>query len=108
MKEFQIPRGGRKPESGIGWIVGEISGCEHAKGRPLLSAIVVRADSKTKVCLQGHPGGGFFGLDIIPAHLRRSPSTYSNLALTSDEQRFIEEEQERVWNYWKTHDDDGL
>jgi hypothetical protein len=59
MKEFGIARGGRKPKMGIGWIVGEISGYENAKSRPLLSAIVVKAGSKTKVCSQGHPGGVF-------------------------------------------------
>jgi len=108
MKEFGIPRGHPKPGIGIGYVVGEISNYEYSQGRPLLSAIVVRADSRTGICPLGHPGGGFFGLDGIPVHLERSPGVYSNPTLSADEQRFVKEEQERVWDYWRTHNVDDL
>ena len=107
MREFGIPRGHPKPGIGIGKVVGEISRYEHSKGRPLLSAIVVLAASKTKTRPQGHPGGGFFGLDGIPVHLRRPSGTHQNPALTADEEEFVKEEQERVWNYWQIHNDDN-
>jgi len=107
MRKFGIPRGHRKPGIGIGSVVGQISEYEHSKGRPLLSVIVVRADSKTKKCPQGHPGGGFLGLDGVPLHLRRSPGAFSD-PLTIKEQEFIKEEQQRVWDYWKAHDDDDV
>ena len=100
MREFGIPRGNPKPGIGIGSVVGEISEYEHSKGRPLLSGIVVRADSKTKKCPQGHPAGAFFGLDGVPLCLRRSQDAFSD-PLTIKEQKFIKKEQERVWNYWK-------
>ncbi len=107
MGEFGLPRGHPKPGIGIGWVVGEISGYEHSKGRPWLSAIVVLAASKTKTRPQGHPGGGFFGLDGIPVHLRRPSDAHQNSALTADEEEFVKEEQERVWDYWQTHNDDN-
>jgi hypothetical protein len=50
MKEFQIPRGHPKPGIGIGSVVGEISNYEYSKGRPLISAIVVGANSRTRIC----------------------------------------------------------
>ncbi len=106
MREFGIPRGHPKPGIGIGWVVGEISEYEHSKGRPLLSVIVVRADRKTRMCPQGHPGGGFFGLDGIPLHFKRPSGAFSD-PLTIKEQEFVKEEQERVWDYWKVHDDNG-
>jgi len=106
MKEFRIPRGHPKPRIGIGGIVGEISDYEYSEGRPLLSAIVVRVNSGTEICPKGHPGGGFFGLDGISTHLiRRTAKSQQNPTLTTAEQRFVKEEQEKVWNYWRTHRD---
>jgi len=103
MREFGIPRGHSKPGVGIGSVVGEISEYEHSKGRPLLSVIAVGADSETRTCHQGHPSGGFFGLEGVPLHLRRSPDVFSD-RLTIKEQEFVKKEQEEVWDYWKTHD----
>lgn len=106
MNEFKVPRGHPKSGIGIGWKVYEISNYEYSKGRPLLSSIVVRANSETEVCPQGHPSGGFFAEDDgIPEHLKRSERTCQNPTLSPDEQKFVKEEQERVWNYWRTHDD---
>ena len=105
MKEFGIPRGHQKPEIGIAGAVDAINGYERAKGHPLLSAIVVRANSKTKICPKGHPGGGFFGLEGIPGHLKRFKD-HTKATLTTGEKEFVREEQEKVWSYWKTHDDE--
>ena len=102
MREFRIPRGHRNPGIGIGAVAGAISEVEHSQGRPMLSAIVVRADSRTRASPQGHPGGGFLGLDAIPASLKRSPSAQQIAALTAEEQKYVREEQERVWRYWRT------
>ena len=103
MKEFKIPRGSPKPGVGIGSVLGSISEQEYAQGRPLISAIAVRANSKTKICPKGTPGAGFLGLPGIPAHLHRPPSQHSNPRLTVEEQQFINAEQERVWVYWRSH-----
>ncbi len=102
MKQFGIPRGHRKSGIGIGSVLGEISKYERRNGRPLLSAIVVRAGSKTRVCPKGHTGGGFFGLPGIPLRLKRSASTHGIGSLTRKEQEFVRKEQERVWSYrWR-------
>jgi len=102
MKEFGIPRGHRKPGVGIGHVVGEISEHEHSQGRPLISAIVVRANSGTAICPKGVPGGGFFGLPGIPSRLARSESDWANPQLTKEEQKFLLAEQHRVWQYWRS------
>ncbi|MDZ7262613.1 MAG: hypothetical protein ONB05_10980 [candidate division KSB1 bacterium] len=105
MKAFHIPRAHPKPGIGIGSVVGEISEYEHSNSRPLLSVIVVGAGSKTKMCPKGHPGGGFLGLSGVPSHLRRS-STNFYAPLTLKEQEFVWNEQQKVWKYWKAHNDD--
>ncbi|NOX54435.1 MAG: hypothetical protein GXP27_08330 [Planctomycetes bacterium] len=104
MKEFRIPRGHPTPGIGIGWVVGEISEYEHSEGRPFLSVIVVKAGSETRICPKGHPGGGFFSVVGLPPHLKRDTDEFSE-RLTIEEQNFVKEEQERVWDYWTTHED---
>ncbi len=92
-----IARGGhRSAENRIGNIVGDISDSEYNNGRPLLSSIVVHKGDR-------YPAGGFFGLDGIPEPLKRDEKHYSK-PLTSEEKKFAEEEQKRVWDYWKKHD----
>lgn len=54
---------------------------EHSKGRPLLTAIVV---SQKGIC-----GSGFFEMS------RRGGAQFT------DEARFQDEEQKRVFAYWK-------
>jgi len=98
MKEFHINR------RWIGGIVGRISEDEHKKGRPRLSAIVVRARSETNVCPLGTPGGGFFGIPDLPAFIKREESEFTN-KLSIQEQQFIAEEQKKAWEYWQSHDD---
>jgi hypothetical protein len=96
MKEFGIGR------NKIGGVVGEISNYEAAQGRPQISSIVVRSDSRTKSYPHGNPGGGFFGLDGIPKGLRRPASAHADSTLTSKEKEYIKREQERVWDTnWK-------
>jgi len=99
MKSFGISR------RYIGAVVGEISGHEYSKGRPLMSAIVVRSNSSTSTCPKGVPGGGFFGLSGVPSRLRRPESAYGDSRLTELEQQFARWQQEEVWKYWRTHDD---
>jgi hypothetical protein len=101
MKEFGIPRGHRKPGIGIGHVVGDISEHEHDNERPLISAIVVRANSGTTICPKGIPGGGFFGLPGIPSILSRSESEWANPKLTEKEQKFVLAQQQKVWQYWR-------
>jgi hypothetical protein len=103
MEEFGIPRGNPKPGVGIGAVVGDISQHENDQGRPLISAIVVRAQTGTEIRPKGTPGGGFFGLPGIPNHLNRPASEHSNQRLTEEEQQFIKAEQQRVWEYWRSH-----
>ncbi len=43
----------------FGRLLGEVSHAEYAKGRPLLTAVVVRDDT-------GEPGKGFLGLEGFP------------------------------------------
>lgn len=103
MKEFRIPRGHKKPNIGIGGVVGKISEYEHSNNRPLLSVIVVRA-GKSKDFPLGHPGGGILGLPGIPRHLVRKSVDHTNPKLNDEEVRFLQEEQDKVWKYWKSHD----
>jgi hypothetical protein len=97
-KTYRIPRGHPTPGIGIGHVVGNISEFESSKGRPLLSAIAVRAETEL-------PGGGFFGQIGIPKHLRRPESLWGDNRLTPAEMQFVIEEQKRVWDYWNTHED---
>ncbi len=103
MKEFGIPRGHPKPGVGFGYVEGIISEHEYTQGRPLISAIVVGAQSSTKICPKGSPGGGFFGLSGIPNHLKRPSSEHFNPRLTEEEQQFIMAEQQMVWDFWRSH-----
>ena len=105
MREFHIPRGHPTPGIGIGHVVGKISEHERDNGRPLLSAIVVRAHSQTRRCPQGHPGGGFFGIQNLPPEIKRPLEELANPKLSDREQQFILDQQERVWQHWQTHDD---
>jgi hypothetical protein len=100
MEEFGIPRGHRKPGIGIGYVVGTISEHEHDRGRPLISAIVVRAHSERAICPNGAPGGGFFGLPGIPTRLMR-PEKEWNKPLTNEDRKFVVAEQRKVWLYWQ-------
>jgi len=100
MQEFGIPRGNPKRGIGIGDVVGEISEYEYSRRRPLVSAIVVRSDSDTKICPKGHPGGGFFGLPGIPSNLKRDETKFDD-PLTEEDQKFLMDEQKKIWEFWK-------
>lgn len=63
-------------------ILGEVSEMEHGCGRPMLTAIVVSQKGKC--------GGGFFEM------ARRAGTVFS------DEERFQEEEQQGVFDYWSS------
>ena len=68
-----------------GKILGEICKYEHAHGRPMLSAIVVRTDT-------GHPGSGFSELARELGKLKPSSS--------DDEKMFWKQEIENVYKSW--------
>ena len=71
----------------VGEIVGDISIYEREQGRPLLSAVVVRKDTKM-------PGEGFWGL------------TYETQSAKTgvDRRNFWKSELNKVYNYWQKHD----
>src|SRR5512141_2862155 len=69
----------------VAGLLREICLHEHQQGRPLLAAIVVHKDD-------GNPGRGFYKLAEL---LDR----YAGGDAKSD-RAFLEEEQERVWDYW--------
>ena len=62
-------------------VLGQVSEMEHSKGRPLLTAIVVSQAGKC--------GSGFFEMAC------------KNGAVMTDEARFQDEEQKRVFAYWQ-------
>ena len=98
MKRYKIPRGTRNG-LGIGWLIGYISEYEYEHGRPLLSAIVVKSGSKTKLCPKGHPGPGFMRVDAVPYNLKRR-SANDTKPLKANEQKFIHKMQQAVWKCW--------
>ena len=65
----------------IGQVLDELNRREYAKGRPLLSSIVVHRGSR-------NPGDGFWSLPMLPP-------------FTSESARraFLKAEQERVWAF---------
>jgi len=63
MKEFHISRGGG--QKSIGHVVGSISEYEDQNGRPLISAIVVRSGSESRICPKGQTGGGFLAFQLL-------------------------------------------
>ncbi len=67
----------------IAEMLGEISAHEHAKGRPLVSAVVVLAES-------GWPGGGFF--DLARSTGRMAPH--------EDRVAYFARELRTVHDYW--------
>ena len=71
----------------LGEDLGEISEFEHSQGRPLLSAIVVAEGNKLS-------GTGFF--EMAEKLELFDPSKISK-------KRFLEQEQKKVIDYWKNH-----
>lgn len=72
----------------VGRVLGEIVEDEHERGRPMLSAVVVRSG------LDATPGPGFY---VLARHLGRLASTDFDA-----ERRFWEEERERVYDTWQS------
>lgn len=73
-EELNIPAWWRQ----LGRLLGEICIYEHAQGRPYLSAIVVRGDTR-------RAGSGFWGLPDISAGIS------------------WEHYRDEVWEYWSRH-----
>jgi hypothetical protein len=77
-----------------GDIVRRVSEMELAEGRPKLSAIVIRSDTRMV-------GGGFFGLPDTPASIKRSKlEEWTNPLLNLEEQDYWQSELKRVYDYW--------
>lgn len=78
-----------------GDIVRKVSEIELAEGRPKLSAVVIRSDTRMV-------GGGFFGLPDTPDTLRRSKwEEWRNPQLDTEEQEYWHSELRKVYDYWR-------
>ncbi|MCD6215317.1 MAG: hypothetical protein J7J46_10195 [Candidatus Desulfofervidus sp.] len=85
----------------IAAIVGACSEYENAKGRPLLSSIVVNQETRK-------PGLGYWGLQGIPLHLQKEIRIWSTEAeeVWNEPERieFWASEVNKVYKYWASHD----
>jgi hypothetical protein len=78
-----------------GDIVRKVSEIELAEGRPKLSAVVIRSDTRMV-------GGGFFGLADTPDAIKRSTwEQWKNPQLCTKEQEYWHGELRKVYNYWR-------
>ncbi len=80
-----LPMTGNHMARETGQMLGEISKNEHANGRPMLSAVVIRLD--------GAPGDGFFELARELGRLKS--------ATREDEKRFWQAERDAVYRTWQ-------
>jgi hypothetical protein len=94
MAKFGMSRGSSDGGTVVG-ALGEIDKREYQTGAPGFAAIVVRKDT-------GYPGGGFFCWDGVPAELRRRKEDGQNPELSDAEKRYIKEERERIWSYYRS------
>lgn len=82
----------------LGRVLGAINECEHRKGNPLLTAIVVRDE---KIDGERHPSRGFFSWPCIQD---REPDVWVHPdkkgSLSADQLAFWEEERDWVWEHW--------
>ena len=77
-----------------GDIVRKVSEIELAEGRPKLSAVVIRSDTRMV-------GGGFFGLPNTPASIKRSEwKEWSDPQLNLEAQEYWRNELQKVYDYW--------
>ena len=73
----------------------KVTGIELAEGRPKLSAVVIRSDTRMV-------GGGFFGIEDTPDSIRRSKwEEWSNPMLSTEEQEYWHIELQKVYDYWR-------
>jgi len=72
-------------------ILGHISEFEDTAGRPLLSVIVVRIED-------GFPGKGFH--TMAKQQKKQKPD--------EDNETFVVNERKKVFDWWKTHDDEAF
>ena len=78
-----------------GDIVRKVTEIELAEGRPKLSAVVIRSDTRMV-------GGGFFGIEDTPNSIRRSKwEEWSNPMLSTEEQEYWHIELQKVYDYWR-------
>lgn len=82
----------------IGEVIGRISEIELEAGRPKLSAVVVRSDTRMV-------GGGFFGFPDTPQIIRRLvPEEWQNHYLSEADEEHWQGQLEEVYRYWQEHD----
>ena len=98
MKRFGLTRGGQGRS--VVSVLGEIDEAESMAGRPGFAAIVVRGDT-------GYPGGGFFCWQGVPVHLRVPRERANDPRLSPDQIRYVKEQQEAVWTYYREHPGEG-
>ncbi len=67
----------------VGGVLVEVCSQEHAAGRPLLTAIVVKKGSND-------PGEGYWMLPMVP-----------KVDDVDERRKLVEAEQQRVWDYWQ-------
>ena len=80
-----------------GEVLGAVSESELQAGRPMLSAIVVAAESE-------FPSSGFFGLSGVQDDLRRrDPNERVTRHVSEGRRRFAKLEQARVFFHWWEH-----
>jgi len=77
-----------------GYIVRRVSEIEIAQGRPKLSAVVIRSDTRTV-------GSGFFGLPSTPNSIKQSdPKEFHRHHIDWEEQEYWQGELHKVYDYW--------
>ena len=81
-----LPPSGNYMSHETGVLLGEISEEEHGHGRPMLSALAIRAD--------GMPGGGFFGLARDLGLLRDESA--------AGERQFWEAHKQALYDTWSS------
>ena len=88
MRSFGLSRG-----RAISSAIGEVDRAERLAGAPGFAAIVVRKDT-------GHPGGGFFCDEELPAPLRRPASRSTDPKLSALEREYVRKRQRTIWGFY--------
>ena len=84
-----------------GEIVRKVSEVELSAGRPKLSAVVVRSDTRMV-------GGGFFGLPNTPESVKRSKwEEWHDPIINLEAQEYWHDELRRVYEYWSKKSTNG-
>jgi hypothetical protein len=89
--------GGSPGRGYIGDVLGQVTRIEQEQGRPKVSAVVVRVDTKMV-------SGGFFGFPDTPEAVRRSTRPeFKNPRLSHADQEYWQAQLQEVYRYWREH-----